>query len=125
MSAGVLLLVAGISAWVYFDARAIGVRKGLMPGPFDMTPLGWAGLSFLLWIVWFPVYLSKRSQLRHLAAAARANTAEALDVADEEPPPRQADDTPSAASHAGDMTKEGQAKPRRRARKTTAARKPS
>lgn len=69
------LLVVALACWVYFDAKSIGVRKGLMPGAFDMSPASWAGLCFLIWIVWFPLYLSKRGQLKQLADAEKASRA--------------------------------------------------
>lgn len=67
-----LLLVIALSCWVYWDAKSIGVRKGLMPGAFDMSPASWAGLCLLIWIVWLPLYLSKRGQLKQLADAEKA-----------------------------------------------------
>ena len=39
------LIVIPTSIWVFFDARSLGVRKGLardLVGLFDMTPLGWS-----------------------------------------------------------------------------------
>lgn len=125
MSSAVFLLVVGISAWVYFDAKAIGVRKGLMPGPFDMTPLGWAGLCLLLWIVWFPIYLSKRTSLRVLAKTKRADTAEAADDAEEEVQHRQADEHPSGASHADGLINDERVIPPRRVRRRAVSRRSS
>lgn len=57
---------------VYIDAKAIGARKGLIPGFTDLGPVGWAISTVLLWIIAFPLYLSQRSRIKE-AAARRAN----------------------------------------------------
>ena len=62
------LIVIGTSIWVYCDARNIGIQKPhgkaesgkLQP----MGPLGWAFGSLLLWIVFFPLYLIKRPNMK-------------------------------------------------------------
>jgi hypothetical protein len=66
------LLVIASSLWVYFDARSLGVRKGLAPdlgGIFDMTPLGWFLSCLILWIVAFPIYLGMRTRYKRIALA--------------------------------------------------------
>jgi hypothetical protein len=63
-----LVLVSAI--WVYMDAKKLGIRKGLMPGLFDMGPQLWAVGTFFLWILFFPFYLVKRKDLHALAAKA-------------------------------------------------------
>ena len=63
-----LLIVIGSSIWVYFDAKAIGVRKGLITGLTDMGPGGWFFVSLLLWIVGFPAYLATRGKYKKIAA---------------------------------------------------------
>ena len=62
-----LLIVLGTSIWVLFDAKTIGVRKGLIPGFTDMGPWGWFVASLLLWIVGFPAYLAMRGKYKKLA----------------------------------------------------------
>ena len=62
-----LLLVVGTSIWVYADAKSIGVRKGLIPGFADMSAGGWLAVCLLLWIVGFPMYLAKRTELQRAA----------------------------------------------------------
>jgi len=74
MEALVWLVVIGTAIWVYFDANAIGVRKGLITGLGNMGPGGWAAATLLFWIIGFPLYLAKRGQLKQA-------------VANSEPPP--------------------------------------
>lgn len=56
---GVVLLC---SCWVAYDASKIGVRKGAIPGFFNMGVVGWFFSCLLLFIVAFPAYLIKRPQ---------------------------------------------------------------
>lgn len=60
------LLVIGTSIWVFFDASAIGVKKGQVSGLADMSPAGWLLACLFLWIIAFPIYLSKRSDFQRL-----------------------------------------------------------
>ena len=60
------LLVIGSSIWVFFDANTIGVKKGQVSGIADMSPVGWLAGCLLLWIVAFPLYLSKRSEFQRI-----------------------------------------------------------
>jgi hypothetical protein len=60
------LLVIGTSIWVFFDANTIGVKKGQVSGTADMSPVGWLLACLLLWIIAFPLYLSKRSEFKRL-----------------------------------------------------------
>jgi len=60
------LLVIGSSIWVFFDATAIGVKKGQVSGIADMNPGGWLLGCLLLWIIAFPLYLSKRSEFKSI-----------------------------------------------------------
>lgn len=66
MEAIILLLVLGTSIWVLFDAKAIGVKKGQTNGITDMGHWGWFFACLLLWIVCFPLYLSKRSEYKKI-----------------------------------------------------------
>jgi hypothetical protein len=65
----ILLIVIGSSIWVYFDAKSIGVKKGQVAGLANMSPGGWFFVTLFLWIIGFPLYLSKRGDFK------RANTA--------------------------------------------------
>ncbi|MGC9975355.1 MAG: zinc ribbon domain-containing protein [Syntrophales bacterium] len=56
------LIVIGSSLWVLYDAHKLGVRKGMLGGNFDYGPTEWFLFSLLLWIVGFPLYLSKRQK---------------------------------------------------------------
>jgi hypothetical protein len=60
------LLVIGSSIWVFFDATTIGVKKGQVSGVADMSPGGWLLGCLLLWIIAFPLYLSKRSEFKRI-----------------------------------------------------------
>ena len=57
-------LVLGTSVWVFFDARSIGIQRGQMSGFFNMGPTGWAFSCLLLWVLAFPVYLTKRAEYK-------------------------------------------------------------
>ena len=72
MSADVIvgLVIIGTSIWVAIDASRIGARKGLVKGLADIGPAGWFFCCLLIWIIGFPVYLAKRSQIIHAVATA-------------------------------------------------------
>jgi hypothetical protein len=70
MEAVVLLVVIGTSIWVAIDASHIGARRGLIKGSGNMGPAGWFLCCLLLWIIGFPVYLAKRSEIKAAAQAA-------------------------------------------------------
>ena len=65
----VWIIVIVTSIGVFVDATNLGVRKGLIDGFFDMSPIMWALCCLLLWIVAFPAYLITRPRyvqaLRH------------------------------------------------------------
>jgi hypothetical protein len=67
------IIVIGSAAWVYVDAKKIGVRKGLVSGMFNIGAGAWCAATLLLWIVVFPAYLIKRGALK-AAVAAQAGT---------------------------------------------------
>jgi len=58
----VFIGVLATSIWVLVDAKSIGVQKGQVPGFTDIGPWGWFFACLLLWIVGFPLYLSKRAK---------------------------------------------------------------
>lgn len=60
------LIVIGTSIWVFFDARSIGVKKGQVTGIANMNPVGWLFGCLLLWIIAFPIYLSKRGEFKRI-----------------------------------------------------------
>jgi len=62
-----LLLTLVSSIWVFTDARNIGVKKGLVTGLADLSPVGWLFACLLLWIVALPLYLIKRPALKRAA----------------------------------------------------------
>ncbi len=60
------LVVLGTSIWVLCDAKSIGVKQGQMKGLTDMGVIGWFIACLLLWIIAFPLYLSKRSEYKRI-----------------------------------------------------------
>ena len=60
------LIFLGTILWVYFDAKAIGVKKGIIRGLADMNVGAWIGGMVLLWIVFFPFYLIKRGEFKKI-----------------------------------------------------------
>jgi hypothetical protein len=55
------------SIWVYYDAKKIGARRGLLSGFFNLGPLAWAFCCLLLWIIGFPAYLIMREKIKAAA----------------------------------------------------------
>ncbi len=62
------VVILGTSIWVLFDAKSIGVKKGLVTGIANMGPWTWFFVCLFLWIVGFPVYLAKRGELKRAAS---------------------------------------------------------
>ena len=58
--------ILGTSIWVLFDAKTIGVRKGLVKGFFDMGRWGWFFSCLMVWIIAFPIYVAKRGEFKRL-----------------------------------------------------------
>lgn len=54
----------GSSLWVWLDARALGVKRGEIDPPFDMSPAGWFWSCIVCWSIVFPGYLAKRPQYK-------------------------------------------------------------
>lgn len=61
-----LIVVMGSSIWVLFDATTIGVKKGQIHGLGNLGPWGWFFACLLVWIISFPLYLAKRSELKRI-----------------------------------------------------------
>jgi hypothetical protein len=68
LSATINIVVVVTSIWLLFDARSIGVRKGLVEGLGNLGPWGWYFGTSLLWIVGFPLYLATRPKLKRALA---------------------------------------------------------
>lgn len=62
----IIMLLIGSSIWVLVDAKAIGVKKGQLQGIANMGAGTWFIACLLLWIVGFPLYLAKRSELKKI-----------------------------------------------------------
>ena len=61
-----MIVLVGVflsAIWVGVDAASKGIKRGQGRGLWDMSPLGWFLACLLLWIVAFPAYLVKRSEL--------------------------------------------------------------
>lgn len=69
----VLVLVIGSSIWVYFDAKAIGVKKGQVQGLANMSPGGWFLSCILLWIFTMPLYIASREKYKRINQQAHPN----------------------------------------------------
>lgn len=61
---GIPILIIGTSLWVFFDAKKLGVRKGLIKGVANLGIGTWQVVSLFLWIIAFPMYLIKRPELK-------------------------------------------------------------
>ena len=59
------IIVVASSIWVWYDARALGMKRDKEKGFYG--PWTWFIGVALLWIVFFPVYLAKRSQFVRLS----------------------------------------------------------
>jgi hypothetical protein len=64
------ILVVATSIWVLFDAKSIGVKKGLVKGIANMGPVTWFIACLFLWIIAFPLYLAKRGEFKRAVANA-------------------------------------------------------
>ncbi len=64
MGTVMLLIVIGTSLWVLYDAKKIGVKKGQIKGLANMGPWGWFFATLLIWIVGFPLYITKRGEFK-------------------------------------------------------------
>lgn len=62
------LIVLGTSIWVLFDSMVIGGRD-YKSGIDNTSPFGWFLFCLLIWIVGFPLYLSRRPGLKVRAAS--------------------------------------------------------
>jgi hypothetical protein len=65
------IVIIGTSIWVYFDAKAIGMKSGevisgKMQGLDSYGPGSWLVGCLLLWIVFFPLYLMKRGEFKKI-----------------------------------------------------------
>jgi 8-oxo-dGTP pyrophosphatase MutT (NUDIX family) len=65
----VWFLIIGSSIWVVVDAKSIGVKRGQIKGLGNMGPWGWFFACLLLWILGFPLYLTKRNQFKRINSA--------------------------------------------------------
>ena len=80
MDTFILWIILGTSIWVFFDARAIGVKRGQVKGLANMGPLGWLLGCLLLWIIAFPLYLAKRNEFKRISQGRGTGTGKVGDV---------------------------------------------
>lgn len=61
-----ILVIGGTAAWVYYDDKAQcerGTPVGFVLGSFRIdAPAAWAVACILMWLIFFPLYLTRRSQ---------------------------------------------------------------
>jgi hypothetical protein len=109
MVAVILLVVIGTSIWVAVDASHIGARKGLTRGLGNMGPAGWFVCCLLIWIIGFPVYLAKRSEIKAAAAASNVSLSAPTAVSQvaQNPPPSPPGWYPSPPGQAQQPFEEG------------------
>jgi hypothetical protein len=66
MGGFIWIVVIATSIWVLMDAKAIGVKKGQIQGVSNQGPWGWFFVCLLVWIIGFPLYLTKRSEYKQI-----------------------------------------------------------
>ena len=67
-----IVLVLGTSIWAAIDASKIGAGKVASNNwSVNTSPVQWFFLCVLLWIVFFPLYLVKRSGIRKAVIASQ------------------------------------------------------
>lgn len=68
----VILLVLGTSIWAAVDAGSIGAGKVASDcWSVNTSPGQWFFLCLLVWIVFFPLYLAKRSGIKRAVIASQ------------------------------------------------------
>ena len=70
------ILILCSAGWVLYDAKTIGVQKGLVEGLGNMGPWAWTIVTALLWIVGFPMYLYYRGKFKSAVALNLAEAAQ-------------------------------------------------
>ena len=63
MSWLMLLMVVGSSVWVYMDAKKLCNRLNALGVQHKYSPVFAAGMTLVLWIICFPLYLYQRQQV--------------------------------------------------------------
>ena len=67
------ILILSTAVWVLYDAKTIGVKKGLVGGMGNMGPWAWAIVTAFLWIVGFPMYLYYRGKFKAALAVEKSD----------------------------------------------------
>ena len=68
-----LWIIAVSAIWVLFDAKSIGVKKGVVSGLGNIGPWGWFFVVAFLWIIGFPMYLYYRGKFKEALATEGVN----------------------------------------------------
>jgi hypothetical protein len=68
------IILLGSAGWVLYDAKKIGVKKGLISGLGNMGPWAWFFATLFLWIIAFPMYLIKRGDFIKALERERSNS---------------------------------------------------
>ena len=58
----ILIVIICSSIIVYYDARSLGIKRGLIEGYFDMEPIEWGLTVAGFWLLVFPFYFLMRSE---------------------------------------------------------------
>jgi hypothetical protein len=74
------IILLGSAGWVLYDAKKIGVKKGLISGLGNMGPWAWFFATLFLWIIAFPMYLIKRGDFIHALQRERSKSSVAAPV---------------------------------------------
>ena len=64
MTGLILVTVLATSIWVAVDASNLGAPRDRNLGVAGSSPLAWGLACIVMWIVFFPLYLAKRTKIR-------------------------------------------------------------
>ena len=64
MTGLIFVMVLATSIWVAVDASNLGAPRDRSLGVAGSSPLAWGQACIVMWIVFFPLYLAKRTKIR-------------------------------------------------------------
>lgn len=64
MAGLILMMVIATSIWVAVDASSLGAPRDRNLGVAGSSPVAWGLACIVMWIVFFPLYLTKRPKIR-------------------------------------------------------------
>ena len=74
MTGLIFVMVLATSIWVAVDASNLGAPRDRNLGVAGSSPLAWGLACIVMWIVFFPLYLAKRTKIRAAGLAHRHET---------------------------------------------------